>query len=104
MCATHKKLFGLCLVLAGILTLAPEVPAQPAEPKIDFPAPSPACTIKQRVGLTDITVDYSRPGIKNRQIFGGMVPYGKVWRTGANSATKITFSTAVKLNGTDIPA
>ena len=73
-------------------------------PQVEFPAPSPACTLKQRVGVTDIEVVYSRPGVKDRVIFGGMVPYGKVWRTGANSATKITFSTPVKLNGTDVPA
>jgi hypothetical protein len=73
-------------------------------PKVDFPAPSPACTIKQHVGLTDIEVDYSRPGIKGREIFGAMIPYGQVWRTGANQATKIVFSTPVKLNGAEIPA
>ncbi len=73
-------------------------------PKVDFPAPSPACTLKQRVGLTDIEIDYSRPSVKGREIFGGLVPYGQVWRTGANQATKIIFSTPVKLNGTDIPA
>lgn len=73
-------------------------------PKVEFPAPSPACTLKQRVGLTDIEIDYSRPGVKDREIFGGMVPYGQVWRTGANQATKIIFSTAVNLNGTEIPA
>jgi hypothetical protein len=73
-------------------------------PKIEFPAPSPACTIKQRVGLTDIEVVYSRPSMKGRQIFGNVVPFGTVWRTGANAATKITFSTPVKLNGTDVAA
>jgi hypothetical protein len=73
-------------------------------PKIEFPAASPACTLKQRVGLTDIEVDYSRPGVKDREIFGGLIPYGQVWRTGANQATKIVFSTPVKLNGNDIPA
>ena len=78
------------------------MPAQ--TPKVDFPAASPACTLKQRVGLTDIEIDYSRPGVKNRTIFGGIVPYGQVWRTGANAATKITFSTPVNLNGNDIPA
>jgi hypothetical protein len=71
---------------------------------LQFPAPSPACTIKQRVGLTDIEIVYSRPGIKDRQIFGGLVPYGEVWRTGANASTKVTFSTPVKLNGEQIPA
>ncbi len=76
--------------------------AQPAQ--IQFPAPSPACTIKQRVGLTDVEVVYSRPSMKGRQIFGGLVPYNVVWRTGANAATKLSFSTPVKLNGTEIPA
>ena len=73
-------------------------------PKVDFPAASPACTLKQHVGLTDIEIVYSRPGVKGRPIFGGLVPYGQVWRTGANNATKITFSTPVKLNGAEIPA
>ena len=75
-------------------------------PRIEFPAPSPACTLKQRVGLTDIEIVYSRPSMKGRKIFGedGVVPYGKVWRTGANNATKITFSTPVKINGTQIAA
>ena len=58
-------------------------------PNIDFPAASPACTLKQRVGLTDITVVYSRPSVKGRTIFGGIVPYGAVWRAGANQATTI---------------
>jgi len=98
------KLLRFLFTLAGGLLLTANVPAQPAAPTVDFPAASPACTIKQRVGLTDIEVVYSRPGIKNREIFGGLVPNGQVWRTGANGATKITFSTAVKLNGTDIPA
>jgi hypothetical protein len=73
-------------------------------PKVDFPAASPACTLKQHVGLTDIEIVYSRPGVKGRPIFDGLVPYGQVWRTGANNATKITFSTPVKLNGAVIPA
>ena len=71
---------------------------------MNFPAASPACTLKQRVGLTDITVVYSRPSVKGRTIFGGIVPYGAVWRAGANQATKISFSTPVKLEGNEIPA
>ena len=71
---------------------------------VAFPAPSPACTLKQRVGLTDIEITYSRPSVKGRQIFGGLLPYGEVWRAGANAATKVVFSTAVKLNGADVPA
>jgi hypothetical protein len=67
-------------------------------------APSPACKMEQKVGLTDITVEYSRPGVKDRAIFAddGLVPYGKVWRTGANSATKITFSDGVKVGGKEL--
>ena len=73
-------------------------------PAVQFPAASPAGTLKQRVGLTDIEVVYSRPGAKGRPVFGGLRPYGELWRTGANAPTKISFSTAVKLNGTEIPA
>ena len=100
-----NKMFRPSLALACGLLFAAGLSAQtPAAPKIDFPAPSPAASVKQRVGLTDVQIDYSRPGKKGRAIFGGLVPYGEVWRTGANTATKITFSTAVKLNGTDIAA
>jgi hypothetical protein len=88
--------------IAGGMLLAASLTAQ--TPKVDFPAASPACTLKQRVGLTDIEIVYSRPGVKNRTIFGGIVPYGQVWRTGANGATKVTFSTSVKLNGTEVAA
>lgn len=73
-------------------------------PKINFPAASPAATLNQRVGLTDIQVNYNRPGAKGRKVFGGLVPFDHIWRTGANTATKISFSTPVKLNGTAIPA
>ena len=83
---------------------APKAPTAAPAPKIDFPAPSPAATLKQRVGLTDITIVYSRPGAKGRQMLGVKEPNGKVWRTGANSATKITFSTPVKFGGVDVPA
>ncbi len=91
--------------LIGGSLLASSLFAQsPAAPKIDFPAASPAATVKQRVGIADIEVSYSRPGMKGRMIFGGLERYDRVWRTGANTATKISFSTEVKLNGTPIPA
>lgn len=98
---TPHRLAVIALAIASIAGL----PAQTAPaPKIDFPAASPGATLKQRVGLTDVEISYSRPSAKGRKIFGGLVPYGQVWRTGANSATKLTFSTAVKLNGTEVPA
>src|SRR6266700_1146658 len=74
------------------------------EKKIEFPAASQHAVVKQRVGLTDVEVDYSRPNKNNREIFGGLVPYGKLWRTGANAVTKIKFSKAVTLGGKEIPA
>lgn len=70
----------------------------------DGPAPSPKCKVKQTVGFTEVTMVYSRPGVKERDIYGGLVPYDKVWRTGANAATKIAFSTDVTLGGVAIPA
>jgi hypothetical protein len=98
----NSKILLSSLVLASGLVFTCGLLAQ--TPKVDFPAPSPACTLKQHVGLTDIEIVYSRPGVKGRPIFDGLVPYGQVWRTGANNATKITFSTPVKLNGAEIPA
>lgn len=93
----------LCsLALVCGLAFVSRLPAQ--TPGVEFPAASPAGTLKQRVGLTDIQIDYSRPGVKDRTIFGGIVPYGQVWRTGANQATRLTFSTPVKLEGHEIPA
>ncbi len=68
------------------------------------PRPSPDATISQDVGITRITVDYSSPGVKGRTIWGELVPYGKVWRTGANEVTSITFSTPVKVNGNRLDA
>lgn len=99
------SLFRPLLAATLILGAATCAQAQNApEAKLELPAPSPASVLKQRVGLTDIQVEYSRPGVKGRQIFGGLEAYGKVWRTGANSATKITFSTPIKLNGAEVPA
>ncbi|HEX3419906.1 MAG TPA: DUF2911 domain-containing protein [Candidatus Udaeobacter sp.] len=74
------------------------------EKKIEFPAASQHSVVKQRVGLTDVEVDYSRPNKNNREIFGGLVPFDKLWRTGANAVTKINFSKPVTLGGKQIPA
>lgn len=70
----------------------------------ELPAPSPYAEVMQRVGLTDITVMYSRPGVKGRTVFGEMLSYGKVWRTGANASTKIKFSTDVTIVGNEVKA
>lgn len=71
--------------------------------QLKTPAPSPTQTIKQDFGLTSIELSYSRPGMKGRKIFGDLVPFGKVWRTGANNATTITFGEEVTINGTKVP-
>ena len=74
------------------------------ELKISTPQPSPLGKISQRVGLTDIDIAYSRPGVKGRTIFGELVAFGKIWRTGANSNTKITFSSDVMIDGQSLKA
>lgn len=72
--------------------------------QIETPQPSPSAKLMQKVGLTDVTLEYSRPGIKGRKIFGGLVPYGEVWRTGANKNTIITFSTDATVDGQTLKA
>lgn len=94
-----RTAFQLLLSCLAVL-LCLQVQAQ------DKPAPSPLGKVYQRVGVTDVEITYSRPGVKDRTIFAidGLVPYGKLWRTGANLATKISFSTDVKINGEEVPA
>jgi hypothetical protein len=70
--------------------------------QIKTPAPSPSSEIEQAVGLTEVEVEYSRPSMRDRTIFGDLVPYGKLWRTGANSRTKISFSTDVTIDGNEL--
>ncbi len=65
---------------------------------------SPKAFETQTIGLTDVTISYSRPGVKERKIWGGLVPFNKVWRAGANEATKFTFSTNVWIEGKKFPA
>ena len=83
-----KNLLLTCSLLGTILLSAQELPQ-----------PSPLGSIQQRVGLTDIEIEYSRPQMKGRSIFGQLVPYKSLWRTGANKVTRISFSTDVQVNG-----
>jgi len=75
-----------------------------ANAQLKTPAPSPSQTLDQAFGLSNIKIEYSRPGVKGRVIFGELVPFGKVWRTGANAATKITFGEDVKIEGMPLAA
>ena len=108
-----KALLGAA-ALAAQLVLAVLVPlvvligvARPAAaqpPQLATPRPSPNASVSQTVGVTEITVHYSRPGVKGRAVWGKLVPYGEVWRTGANENTTISFSTPVKIDGKELPA
>jgi hypothetical protein len=72
--------------------------------QIQMPQASPSANISQKIGLTDVSIEYSRPSMRGRKIFGELVPYGEVWRTGANAATIITFKTEVIIEGNKVPA
>jgi hypothetical protein len=88
---------------ALLLTLALSAPALRAQ-EVRLPQPSPAAKVGLAIGVTDVEITYHRPGVKGREIWGGLVPYGEVWRLGANDATTISFSTPVKVEGHDVPA
>jgi len=88
---------SLLVVLAALLTV-------PVFAQFQGPAPSPHATVMQRVGITDVTITYSRPGVKGRVIWGELVPYEQVWRTGANAPTRLELSGDVKINGHELKA
>jgi hypothetical protein len=88
---------------ALLLTLTLSAPALRAQ-EVRLPQPSPAAKVGLAIGVTDVEITYHRPGVKGRGIWGGLVPYGEVWRLGANDATTISFSTPVKVEGHDVPA
>ena len=70
--------------------------------QVKSPQASPKCTLDQMVGLTEVIVDYSRPSAKGRNVFGDLVPFGKLWRTGANANTTVSFSEDVVIGGTTL--
>jgi hypothetical protein len=88
------------IVCAALFATVYSVNGQP----LRTPAPSPTHTVKQDFGVSSIELIYSRPGMKGRKIFGDLVPYGKVWRTGANSATRLKFNDDVMIGGQTLKA
>jgi hypothetical protein len=88
-------IFTLAILCFGFLS---------TQAQIKTPAPSPLCKVTQNVGLDQIMLEYSRPGAKGRAIFGDLVPYGEIWRTGANSPTNIEFSEDVTVAGKKVEA
>ncbi len=87
----------MCLMVVALLIV------WQVEAQINTPQPSPLGEVSQTVGLTDVTITYSRPGVKGRKIFGGLEAYDKLWRTGANMATKLTVSDEVTIEGNSLP-
>lgn len=87
------------LVILTLFLIALPVAAQVKVPRL-----SPRASVTQTIGTTEITVDYHRPGVKERTIWGGLVPFDAPWRMGANEATTITFSDPVKIGGKEVPA
>lgn len=96
-----KTSFWFTIVFTMAMLLSTNIWGQSV---LDLPAKSPKAQVGQVVGTSQVTVTYSRPGVYGRTIWGELVPYGKVWRTGANEATTIEFNTAVKLGGKDFEA
>ncbi len=94
----NKKFIAILALIGLTFTTADRASAQ-----LQLPQPSPAASVTQTVGLTDITIEYSSPGVKGRKVFGELVPYNAVWRSGANSATKISFSKDVTIEGNKVP-
>ena len=85
-----KKIILLCAVMIASYTI---------EAQVKTPQPSPKSNLEQTVGLTNVAIEYSRPSMKGRTIFGDLVPFGKIWRTGANENTTISFSDDVVIDG-----
>jgi Protein of unknown function (DUF2911) len=86
------------LALSGLASIAS------AQAALELPAPSPKARTEQRVGITDVAIDYSSPGVKGRKIWGEVVPHDKPWRAGANQPTKLTVSRDFSFGGTAVPA
>lgn len=92
--------FFLPVVVCIFLVTSTQIKAQ----QFKTPRPSPDATVSQTIGVTDISIDYSCPGVKGRTIWGELVPFNKAWRTGANEVTSITFSDEVKVEGNTLAA
>jgi hypothetical protein len=97
-----SKVVRFVASFAGLTTATVLSPVATAQ--LDLPRPSPSAKVSQVIGLTEVSVEYSSPAVKGRKIWGGLVPYDQMWRTGANQATKITFSRDVTFGDKPVPA
>jgi tetratricopeptide (TPR) repeat protein len=94
-----KKVFPICLAVAVIASAISS-----AQTPFRVPEPSPKAVVTQTIGISEVTVTYHRPGVKGREVWGKLVPYGEVWRAGANENTTISFSHQVTVGGKILPA
>src|ERR1041384_6011767 len=100
-CCCPRSTTWSFVVLAAAVLLSRAAAAQTA---VESPAPSPKARVQQRVGVTDVSIDCSSPGVKGRKIWGEVVPYDKVWRAGANAPTKLTVSRDFTFGSTAVKA
>jgi len=100
MVSSRSTRFLFTMALAGVAASQAPVLAQ----ALEVPAPSVKARVEQRVGVTDFSVDYSSPAVRGRTIWGGLVPYDQLWRTGANASTKLTSSRDFSFGDTKVPA
>lgn len=95
---------SLAVALALIAVSLGHAQQQPQSLNLHLPAASPKAAVSQTIGVTDITLNFHRPAVRGRKIWGGLVPYGQVWRAGADENTVISFSTEVAVNGKPLAA
>jgi hypothetical protein len=95
----NVRVFPLAVAGLALAAVAPPVGAQPR-----LPFPSPAASVSQEIGTSRVTIEYHRPAVRGRAIWGALVPYGETWRLGANEATTLTLTHAAKVAGKDVPA
>jgi len=99
-------ILGLCLLALLVVSqdVLAQVPQSPPLPKLRVPRLSQGAKVTQAIGLSEVTIFYHRPGVKGREIWGGLLPYGEIWRAGANEPTLFTFSDEVTIEGKKLPA
>lgn len=91
-------------ILTALLATALIAQDKPAPVRLTPLRVSPACTVSQEIGISKVEVAFARPAVKGRKVWGGLVPFGQVWRAGANTATTLTFSHAAQVAGKTVPA
>src|SRR5579872_6640603 len=99
----RKNKLLLTLLVVPALLLAGACAGYAQSTVLDLPRASQHAVVMQRIGLTDITINYHRPLVNGRKIWGNLAPYGQVWRAGANENTTIEFSTPVSVEGKPLP-